>query len=182
MNRILTVFISAAILATASGVAGTAAQEANAADISGAFTIPVPDNSMLRITSPRMETCAEIPLGVSVVSYKAVVTTGAKCQLSPGDALGFWLIYPNGGIELLAPATGTLAPWAPGSRLSVDLGRVPCADPCPPPEAAGAADPGVTLPPTGTGASGASQLPLTALALLVFPAALAVLTARRRRG
>lgn len=165
-----------------SGMAGAAAQEANAADISGTFTMPVPDNSTLRITNPRMETCAEIPLGVTVISYNAAVTTGAKCQLSSGDALGFWLIYPNGALELLTPATGQLTRWAPGAKLSVNLGRVPCADPCPPPEAAGAADPGLTLPPTGTGASGNSWLPLTALALLVFPAALAVLTARRRRG
>ena len=179
--RIVAACFGLAFLATLVGVTTTAAQEPTSADVSGAFRIAIPDNSRLRITSPRAEVCAEIPLGSSAVSYRAVIAPSATCQLSPRDALGFWLIYPNGAIELLAPATGQPAQWAPGVKLSFDLGRVPCPEPCRPPDVAGAPDPEFTLPRTGTGSDAGSWQPWIALVLLAVPAVSIALFALKRR-
>lgn len=178
-RRIFAACIGITFVATLAGVLPAAAQDSKSADVSGKFTIAVPDNSKLRIVNSRAEVCAEIPLGVAAVSYRAVITASAACQLSPGDALGFWLIYPNGAIDILSPSAGQLAQWIPGGKLSLDLGRVPCPDPCRPPDIAGAPDPVIALPRVGTGSHAESRLPLMALGLLVFPAALLVL--RRRR-
>ncbi len=181
-RRLVAACLGVAFLATVAGVMTTAAQESKSADVSGTITFAVSDNSRLRITSPRMEVCAEIPLGISAVSYRAVIAATATCQLSPRDALGFWLVYPNGALELLAPSTGQLAQWVPGAKLFLDLGRVPCPEPCRPPDVAGAPDPEFTLPRTGTGSRASSWLSLAALVFLVVPIALFALKLRRKQS
>lgn len=112
---------------------------------------PVPAGSKVRITSAQMQTCAEVDVGGDL-TFNASLPARDGCSLSPGDSLGFWLIRPDGSIELLSPVGGEQPVWAPGADLRVDLGAVPCPEPCLPPEVAGPPD-AELLPTTGSGES-----------------------------
>ena len=155
------------------------AQGALPAVVTGTFTMPVPDGSTLLVTNPGMLFCAEIPLGAKVTTFRAEVRPNGKCVLRPGDTLGFWLRYPNGGIEPVQPPPGQSSAWQPGGTLNVSLGRVPCPAPCLPPSTGGPPDAAVQLPTTGAGPAGGPRWPALALLLLLVPPAL--LTLRRRR-
>ncbi len=162
-------------------------QSADNAKVSGKITptelqTPVPPGSKVRITSPRMETCAEADIARDL-TFDVSLPARNGCILSPGDSLGFWLIRPDGSIELLSPVGGPQPVWAPGANLRVELGAVPCPEPCQPPEVAGPPDVEL-LPRTGTGDSAGGDVrwkgPLAAA--LAAPAIIALAYIRRRKA
>jgi hypothetical protein len=171
------------------GSSGQAQDEARAATISGSvipdqLAAPVASGSVLRVTSPGLEICAEVPVGPDLAFRGSIASTnGHGCRLAPGDGLGFWLIRPDGSVELLSPVGGQQPVWAPGANLRVDLGAVPCPEPCLPPEVAGPPDPEL-LPTTGVGNSGGWELRWKAplVAALVAPAIIAVVYIGRRKA
>ncbi|MDE3097257.1 MAG: hypothetical protein KGK07_14810 [Chloroflexota bacterium] len=180
MKRHLALLIAgSAILASLVTASVAAAQSPSAAVVTGTFTMPVPDGSTLLVTNPGMLFCAEIPLGAKVTTFRAEVRPNGKCVLRPGDTLGFWLRYPNGGIEPVQPPPGQSSAWQPGGTLSVSLGRVPCANPCLPPSMSGPSDARVQLPATGVGPADGPRWPALALLLLLVPPALLVGLRRR---
>lgn len=153
----------------------------------------VAPGSRIVVSSERLIRCLMSEPLTDSLRFEIAVPRSAGCQeslfpesrglaFSDGDQLIFWLTSADGtGGELLSVLGTAESRWAGGFH-SVDLGRVPCPDPCLPPPGADPAD--IGLPGTGDGsATGPGAGLWWALAVgasLIAAAAVGLLLSRRR--
>lgn len=127
----------------------------------GRVDIPsiAPDSRIL-VSSERLVRCLVSEPLTGSLRYEIAVPRSGGCQeslfpesqglaFSEGDQLIFWLTSADGsGVQPLNVLGSADSRWTAGFH-SVDLGRVPCPDPCLPPPGAGPLD--IGLPQTGDG-------------------------------
>jgi hypothetical protein len=184
MTRLCLVLVASCIGIIGLGRHSTASgqERTDAARLAIEITLPIEPGSKLRVMAASGDICAEIPLEAARTSYAAEVTSGDGCRVAKGDALAFWLVHPNGGIELLSQVDGTPASWDAGATIEVRLGAVPCPEPCNPPAPGGSRDPEPAgLPETGTRVDGSQPWSRLLPLALAVPAMLVWLEWRRRR-
>lgn len=167
--KLLTLAISSlTLLLVAAPVAGShpvSAQDAEATlTIKTDFEPPV--SSVIRVFGQQSSAqCAEVAAANGGSSKSVSVPSRSCCALSNGDNLSFWLFTGEGSGELLTTADGQPVKWQAGKALIVTLVRVPCPDPCRPPDIAGVPDTGFGSTDTdaATQADGDDGFPLLAI-------------------